>query len=311
MIAFLVIAFALLTDRIAGEPRRGHPLVLFGGLADWLRAVLTRRGQGDSVLAGGVAVLLLLAAPLVVLLWCWWLLPAGVWLLLEVLGLYLAIALRSLQEHAKAVMRPLEAGQLNEARQALSMIVSRDTAGLDAEAVAAATTESVLENGADAVFASLFWYLLAGLPGVIVHRLANTLDAMWGYRTPELNRFGRVAARLDDVLNYLPARLTALTYVLCGNAPNALRCWREQAEGWDSPNAGPVMAAGAGALAVRLGGPAPYHGAPRHRPALGHGGAASAETIGAAIRLVQRGVLLWMMLILAGGLAWSLITVAG
>jgi len=149
------------------------------------------------------------------------------------------------------------------------------------------------------VFSSLFWYLLAGLPGLVLHRLVNTLDAMWGYRTPRYLYFGRCAARLDDAMNWVPARLTALTYALLGNTRLALQCWREQSKAWDSPNAGPVMAAGAGALGVTLGGPAPYAVGIKQRPVLGSGQGATAQTVEGAISLVQRGVMLWLLVLLA------------
>ncbi|MBM1144942.1 cobalamin biosynthesis protein [Alcanivorax sp. ZXX171] len=288
---------AVALDRALGEPRRGHPLVALGRAANGLERRLNRQADGD--LARGVLAVALLALPpvlaaLALTLW----LPAGLLWPLQVLGLWLALGARSLAEHGRAVAAPLAKGDLAAARRAVGLLVSRDTDALDTEGVARAATESVLENGADAVFASLFWFLVAGLPGVILHRVVNTLDALWGYRTPRYERFGKAAARLDDLLNWAPARLTALSYGLCGHLTPALRCWRVQAPRWDSPNAGPVMAAGAGALGVTLGGPAPYQGALKPRPWLGQGPAPDAAAIAAALTLVRRALILWLGLAL-------------
>ncbi|MDP3138644.1 MAG: CobD/CbiB family cobalamin biosynthesis protein, partial [Burkholderiaceae bacterium] len=173
-------------------------------------------------------------------------------------------------------------------------IVSRETSQLDASGVAKAGVESVLENGNDAIFGTLFWFALLGGPGAVLFRLANTLDAMWGYRTERFNHFGWAAARIDDGLNWLPARLTALTYAVLGQTRTALACWRTQAPGWESPNAGPVMAAGAGSLGVQLGGAAIYHGAEEIRPPLGCGPAPGAADLERAIRLIQRSLWLWL-----------------
>jgi adenosylcobinamide-phosphate synthase len=128
---------------------------------------------------------------------------------------------------------------------------------------------------------------------------------MWGYRTARFERFGWAAAKIDDLLNYLPARLVALTYVLLGRTALALRCWRTQAPLWESPNAGPVMAAGAGALAVSLGGAAQYHGELHQRPALGAGPSPQARDIERALNLVNGGVLLWLVLLVVWGLFYA------
>lgn len=296
----LVCVAAVVMDCCLGEPRRWHPLVFFGTQAERVEQLLNVP-PGQSVGHGALAVALM-TVPLVLLatLLMFWL-PTGILWLLSVLAVWVALSLRGLTEHARAVEYPLRAGDIQSARTQVGRIVSRRAESLDESGVATAATESVLENGADAVFATIFWFLLAGLPGVVLHRAVNTLDAMWGYRNERFLSFGRVAARLDDALNWIPARLTALTYALMGRTGTAFQCWREQAPLWDSPNAGPVMAAGAGALKVTLGGPAPYAEGVRQRPLLGTGPKASSFTIDQAVMLVRRGVFLWLggLLVLA------------
>ena len=195
---------AVLIDAWLGEPSRAHPLVAFGRLARWLEARLYADRRGSGVLAW-----LLTVMPLVILACC-----AEVWLdrlsawaafIFNVLVLYAATGLRSLGDHAMPVAAALRDGDLARARQAVGRMVSRDTQALDECQVAAAATESVLENGNDAVFGALFWFAVLGAPGALLYRLANTLDAMWGYRTARYENFGWAAARIDDVLNYVPA----------------------------------------------------------------------------------------------------------
>ncbi|SEP01700.1 adenosylcobinamide-phosphate synthase CbiB [Aquisalimonas asiatica] len=310
MLTALVCIGAVILDTLLGEPRRLHPLVLFGALADAVERRFNPDGHG-SIASGLTAAAVLLAPPVLVAVVLALVLPPVVLVALEIVVLYLAIGPRSLGDHARAVATPLIHGDLAGARDAVGAMVSRDTRALDQRGVAGAASESVLENGADAVFASLFWYLVAGLPGVILHRLVNTLDAMWGYRTPRYLLFGRVVARLDDALNWIPARLTALAYAASGRTATALSCWFRQAGAWESPNAGPVMAAGAGALGVTLGGAAPYRDGWRERPPLGEGPPPDGATIDAAVVLVRRAVFCWLAVILLGGMAWSLITAAG
>lgn len=278
-------------DAWLGEPRRWHPLVGFGHLAQRIEQRLNSGGRGWR--SHGVSGWCLAVLPPVLLVWLLSLSSLG-WLV-DILVLYFALGLKSLGQHALPVAQALRLGNLDEARRRVGYLVSRRTSELDACGVARAGTESVLENGADAVFASLFWFAVLGAPGVLLHRLSNTLDAMWGYRNERFERFGWAAARIDDVLNYLPARLVALTYALLGRTVTALRCWQRQAPQWDSPNAGPVMAAGAGALQVRLGGSAIYHGVEEQRPQLGEGAPSQARDIERALNLVYLGVLLWLV----------------
>lgn len=294
----LTTLVALLLDALFGEPRRGHPLVLFGRWAERLERRFNPGGRGWR--SHGVSAWLLAVLPPTAVVWLLADIPGLGWVV-SVLALYAAVGLRSLNEHAEPVALALEQGDLARARERVGYMVSRDTRELDDSAVARAATESVLENGSDAVFAALFWFAVAGAPGVVLYRLANTLDAMWGYRNARFERFGWAAARIDDVLNYIPARLVALTYAVLGKTTLALQCWRQQAPLWDSPNAGPVMAAGAGALGVQLGGPAIYHGELHERPHLGEGEPARAADIQRGMDLVRQGVMFWVAVLIVGG----------
>jgi adenosylcobinamide-phosphate synthase len=297
-LAFAMV-LALLLDAVFGEPRRFHPLVGFGALA----SAIERRFYADRRRAGVIAWCLAVVIPVLLLGWIRAVSPTPLAFAIDVLVLYFALGRQSLGEHARPVADALRDGDLIAARAAVGRMVSRDTAVLDSTRVAAAATESVLENGHDAVFGALFWFALLGAPGALLFRLANTLDAMWGYRTPRYERFGWAAARADDVLGFVPARLTAFTYAAVEDFAAGLRCWRAQAPTWDSPNAGPVMAAGAGALRVSVGGAAPYHGRWEDRPALGEGEPPDEDSIRRALRLVDRGVMAWVVAVMLMGVA--------
>lgn len=290
----LTAAAAVALDWWLGEPRRRHPLVGFGRLAAWLERRLYRPARLPGLGAWALAVL-----PLTGLAWALGQLP-WLGLVFPVWALYFALGHRSLHDHLAPVADALAAGDEAGARQLVARVVSRDAEAL---VIAPAAVESALENGNDGVFGALFWFAVAGAPGAILYRLANTLDAMWGYRGERYGRFGWAAARLDDLFNYVPARLTALTYALLGRTRQALHCWRRQAPAWDGVNPGAVMAAGAGALAVRLGGPARYRGEWHARPVLGVGAVAGADDIRRALSLVRHGVLLWLLVMAGIGVA--------
>lgn len=295
-VALLSVA-AVALDALLGEPKRWHPLVAFGNFAGRIEQRFNSAGRGWR--SHGVTAWVIAVLPLTLLATAFSWAPYVGWIV-EILALYCALGMRSLGEHVEPVAKALRADDLEEARKRVGYLVSRQTDELDSTAVARAATESVLENGSDAVFAALFWFVVAGAPGVVLYRLSNTLDAMWGYRNERFERFGWAAARIDDVLNYVPARLVALTYALLGKTRLALTCWRRQAPLWDSPNAGPVMSAGAGALGVELGGPAVYHGELHERPQLGQGPVADADAIERGWRLVCQGVWLWLLLLCLG-----------
>ncbi|MDP1976784.1 MAG: adenosylcobinamide-phosphate synthase CbiB [Undibacterium sp.] len=294
LIMVLCLLLGILLDAGLGEVKKFHPLVGFGNLVNAIERGLNKptATRWTGALAWCLAVLPLVALSLVVVLlaqrFSLWLAP-----ILHIILLYFCLGLRSLHEHNAAIATALQTGDLAEARKRTSYIVSRDTENADEAYLAKASVESVLENGCDAVFATLFWFILLGGPGAVLYRLVNTLDAMWGYRSTRFLRFGCVAARADDVMNWIPARLTACTYAILGKTRLAWQCWQRQAPGWPSPNAGPVMAAGAGALGLALGGAASYDGVAEVRPPLGEGDTANAADILRALRLVETGAALW------------------
>lgn len=304
MTTLFIILSALVLDWLFGEPKRFHPLVGFGLLANKLEAMLYLKQPSfarQQLLRGGLAVTMLLLPITAISAFIVSFEQLNIAFSLVVLTL--CIGHRSLHDHTRPIAHALQSGNHKQARYLTSRIVSRDPATLN---IPRATIESILENGSDSVFAALFWFLIGGAPAVIFYRLANTLDAMWGYRSQHYLYFGRVAAKLDDVLNYIPARLTALSYTLLGQRSLACNCWRHQAKHWDSPNAGPVMAAGAGALNITLGGPAQYNQHWHQRIILGCGFEPQAHDIERALQLVRHSVLLWLgVLMLITGLSYA------
>lgn len=299
---FIIVIGALALDRLLGEPKSFHPLVGFGYLAERLEARFNQRKRRKwfNFACGLIGLVVLILPALILTLYFQSQLENHtVWLLLfNITIVYLAIGHQSLQEHVLDVKSALQADELEHAREKLSYIVSRETQQLNPQQVTQATIETSLENGNDATFAVIFWFCLFGAPAVVVYRIANTLDAMWGYRTTRYEYFGKVAARLDDIMNYVPARLVALTYAVLGNTRQALRCWKNQAKQLNSPNAGPVMTAGAGSLGVVLGGSAYYHGELVYKPVFGNGKAPDLGDIKRTLTLMNRSVIVWCVVIL-------------
>lgn len=298
---------ALLLDQWLGEARRYHPLVGFGRWVKWLEKIFYPTGQPSPVklFFAGLCAWLLAVLPVVFLsallvstipyALTGFTGAIAVWIV-NVVIIYIAIGGRSLEQHAQAVCDPLQRGDIHQARLALSMLVSRDTSNLNSNEISTATTESVLENSHDSVIGVLVWFLLLGAPGVVLFRLANTLDAMWGYRSARYIFFGRSAARADDVLGFIGARVTVLLFAL--QSPKALTAAWQFGRSWYSPNAGPVMAAGAGALGVSLGGNAQYGGEYKVRPVLGAGLAPTAQSLQPCLQLVKRSYFLLPLLLL-------------
>ena len=293
----LLLPFVVLLDAILGEFRRYHPLIGFGYLANKVEGYFN-----NNMISSGVFAWLVLILPLLLMTWFleslfgWW---------FDVLMGYLAVGGKSLWQHTKQIQLALEDNNIELARQRVSWIVSRDTSELNEEEISKATLESLLENGSDAIFAALFWFAIAGSEGAVLYRLSNTLDAMWGYKNNKYLLFGRFSARVDDVLNWIPARLTALSYSLYGDFKTAWYCWHTQGIKWYSPNAGSVMAAGAGALGLKLGGVASYHGQLKPRLELGMGVSPKAKDISRAWRMIAYSVVSWCIVAVLLGLGAS------
>ncbi|HEY9241293.1 MAG TPA: cobalamin biosynthesis protein [Streptosporangiaceae bacterium] len=277
-----------LLDAVLGDPRRGHPVAAFGGAATRAETVLwsDSRGRGAAMVATCLAPVALAGL-------------AGqrmtrnrpaLTLAATALASWTVLGGTSLGGSALALGRALDAGDLAAARRMLPTLCGRDPAQLDAAGLARAAVESVAENTSDAVVAPLLWGAAFGLPGLLGYRAVNTLDAMIGQRSPRYQRFGWAAARLDDVANLIPARVTGLLAVALaptvgGSSRRALRILLRDGRRHPSPNAGQCEAAFAGALGVRLGGRNSYQGRAEQRGRLGDGRPAAAPDISRAVRL--------------------------
>ena len=259
----MAVAFAI--DCVLGWPRAvfaalRHPVVWIGALISALELRLNAGEPARRRAMGGLTVILVLIAVLFPALLLQLMLPDGLTGLL--LGGVLAwplLAVRSMHDHVAAVARPLARGDLVAARQAVSMIVGRDPTKLGQAGVARAALESLAENSSDGIVAPLVWGVIGGLPGIAAYKAINTMDSMIGHRNDRYEDFGKAAARLDDLVNWGPARLTGLLFALASGRPGrAIRVMRRDARQHRSPNAGWPEAALAGALPVRLSGPRVY-----------------------------------------------------
>ncbi|MBM7459556.1 cobalamin biosynthesis protein [Rhodococcus coprophilus] len=283
--AGLVLGYV--ADRVFGDPRRWHPVSGFGKVARCAERTMYADNR-----SAGVAFTVLLVGSTGLLGWTADRATRSRPLLntaVTAFATWMVLGGRSLGTEARALDRQLRRGDLAAARVQVTHLVGRDPSQLEANDIARATIESVAENTSDAVVAPLLWGAVLGPAGLLGYRAANTLDARVGHRTPRLERFGWASARLDDVLNLAPARLTALLAAAMGGNPGAaLRTWRRDAHKHPSPNAGPVEAAFAGALGITLGGANVYHGVVEDRGTLGDGPAPGPADIGRTARLAAR-----------------------
>jgi adenosylcobinamide-phosphate synthase len=287
----LPVVAGLVADRALGEPPASvpHPVAVFGKVMGEVeqRVYAPRWGAGAVYTGAGLALGVL----------------AGRAVRSTVVASYLAVAGRSLADAAAAVRDPLARGDLDEARRRLPALVGRDPSGLDASELSRAVVESVAENTVDAVVAPALWAAGFGAPGALGYRAVNTMDAMVGHRSDRYERFGTTSARLDDLANWVPARVTAALVAVA--RPAAARdVWttvRRDAGAHPSPNGGVAEAAFAAALGLRLGGPSRYGERVEERPTLGSGRAAEVADIDAAVALSRDCTIVLAAALAAGG----------
>lgn len=305
MITPIIMAIAFLLDYLFSEVRKFHPLIGFGYLTNKIEKAANdqhitenKTHQLLSKTLGTVSWLLLcLPLPLVyyyfhqdtLFFWC-----------LDAIALYFAVGLKSLKLHALQILKPLERNDLATARYFCGYLVSRRTDHLSEKEISRATIESVLENGHDAAIASFFWFMIGGAPLVILHRLANTLDAMWGYKNERFLHFGWCAARMDDLLGWPSAKVSALLFACQTNFSlskmiSALTNGYQQSQQYKSLNGGWVMATGASVLNFTLGGTAIYHGKKTVSPTLGCGEPVTKKDILLSINLVNKAVITFIV----------------
>ena len=301
----IAVTVGVAVDRRFGEPPLAvHPVARFGSAMSAVEARIYRDSRAAGVVLAGVG--------------CTGAATVG-WCLQRVLGRAPALALataavvagRMLGDEATAIGALLEAGDLDGARQRLPSLVGRSPSGLSESEVSRAVVESVAENAVDAVIAPIFWAMVGAAPGACAHRAVNTLDAMVGHRSPRYRSFGWASARLDDIVNWLPARLAAVSVALLmpARARAVVSTVRRDAHQHPSPNGGVIESAFAAALGIRLGGANRYGDSVEERGILGDGRAAAPSDIGAAVTLLRR--VSWAAVALAAVAEMSVRLIAG
>ncbi len=302
----IVSVAAFILDCLIGDPRsKFHPVVLIGNLIAWLEKRFYR-AEDSNMTKFSMGFLLMLLVLLISYDVAWGVVTAAAgesWLSYGVQALLLSFTIspRSLAAAGKEIQQYLWADDLAEARKKVGWIVGRDTQSLDASEVTRATVETIAENIVDGIIAPFFFFFLGGVPLAVAYRAANTMDSMIGYKNDKYLYFGRAAARLDDVLNYIPARITGILLVLAAgilrlDMKNSWRIMRRDAAQHPSPNGGFPEAATAGALGIRLGGMNSYFGKPHFRAYMGD----PLETLAAphitgAIRLMYTATVLFLL----------------
>lgn len=263
------LALGWILDRLLGDPKwLPHPVIGFGKAISHLEKAFNKGGH--RFLKGAIVSIVL---TLGTFLLAWYALyvfnpyPLEK-IILETIGVFYCLAGTTLAKEVREVFKACEEG-IEAARRQVGRIVGRDTATLDEQEVKTAALETLAENLSDGVIAPLFWYMIAGLPGMMAYKMINTQDSMIGYRNERYRDFGCVAARIDDIANFIPARLTALLMIIAAGRPNLMRFVSRFGRSHASPNSGYPEAALAGILGCRFGGTHDYFGVAVYKPYIG------------------------------------------
>ncbi|MCD8310230.1 MAG: adenosylcobinamide-phosphate synthase CbiB [Prevotellaceae bacterium] len=306
----LPLLFAWLLDRWLGDPAwLPHPVVGFGRVIAWWERRLNRGGcrlLKGTVMSMALVLLVYLLADAV--LQGAFTLARPVGYVVQTVLIFYCLAGTTLVREVREVFRAVDRS-VEEGRRQVARIVGRDTERLSAQAVRTAALETLAENLSDGVIAPLFWYLLLGVPGMLAYKMVNTLDSMIGYRNERYRLFGRVAARLDDVANYIPARITALLMLIVAGRLSLLSFVCKQGKRHLSPNSGYPEAALAGILDCRFGGPHDYFGSEVWKPYIGSNDRAlTTVDMERAVRVNRRAecVMLLLVVVIRAGLALAM-----
>ena len=281
MSPMIIAVVAFLFDALIGDPRsKFHPVVIMGNLVSLLEKILRRDADGDisKVVKGGILVSVVLFAAygvgVAVVLFAGMFDSLTIKIFVEAFFLSFMISPRSLAEAGKELNVLLKVGNLAQARYKVGWIVGRDTEHLNEGEIVRATVETISENTVDGIISPLFYFAVGGLPLAVAYRAANTMDSMLGYKNEKYLYFGRVAARFDDVANFIPARITAIVFIVSAfvlnfDYRNAFEMMKRDAAKHPSPNGGYAEATVAGALHIQLGGINSYFGVPHFRAYMG------------------------------------------
>ncbi|MEW5815592.1 MAG: adenosylcobinamide-phosphate synthase CbiB [Spirochaetota bacterium] len=271
------LLLALVLDSLIGDPQwMPHPVRLVGFFAQRFEKIsrMIFRNLHVAGFFAWITVVLLTASISILFLKICVLIHPVLGDIFSVVLLYYTVAVRDLVKHGTNVFKALDKGNLKEARQRLSLIVSRDTAGLDEQGIVRSAVESITENTVDGITSPLFFAALGGPVGAVLYRAVNTMDAMFGYKNERYREFGFISARADDILNFIPARITGVfmcfsAFIIGENFKNAFRILRRDHARHASPNGGYPESAAAGALGIRIGGPNRYFGTVIEKPFIG------------------------------------------